>query len=104
MTSARLIPDGNGTYTLVVKALSLEAPIPDETPISDGQRRALHAKANDLDRLTGQARSSAKRQAKEAASEHLGRELESTNDLSSSEASWLLDWLEERIEAAKAES
>ncbi len=102
MTSARLTPEADGSYTLVVKGITLDIPTYHNAPLSDGQRRAIHAKLNHLDAMSGQVRGTAKQQAKDAASEHLGRHLDSTNDLASTEASWLLDWLEEQIEAQAA--
>lgn len=102
MTHVRLAPTEDGTYTLVVSGIPAAVVSEHRTPpaperISDGQLRALHAKANDLDRREGQPLGAWKRQALLAASMKYGREITSALDLTSGEASWLLDWLEEEL-------
>lgn len=75
---------------------------PPDPPITPGKRDAFHAKCNDLARTRwpddrDEAREEAraiKQQALVSASRQFGREIESVNDLTSSEASWTLDWLE----------
>lgn len=63
------------------------------------QITALHARGHELDGALRAPRGRAKAEALLAAGEHFGRELSSAGDLSMGEASWILDWLRERLEA-----
>lgn len=65
--------------------------------ITEGQLRAFHAKAAALDTISNDDRGTAKRETLAAAAEHLGRPIESVNDLTAREASWALDHLEELL-------
>lgn len=67
--------------------------------ISARQSAALHARANELDRALGCGRGRMKAEALLAAGEHFGRAITSSADLDMDEASWILDWLRERLEA-----
>lgn len=69
--------------------------------ISVGQLAALHAKANELDRLRGQPRGAAKEEALEVAGQLLGRPIDSSKDMLFAEASRILDWLSDRIDEAR---
>lgn len=68
--------------------------IPREQPISPGKRDAFHAKCSALDKAAELPHGTSKRDALERASSYFGREIESVNDLTSSEASRILDELE----------
>jgi excisionase family DNA binding protein len=70
---------------------------PAPSGITEGQLRALHGKAGDLDRKRGKLRGESKRVALEQASDHFGRKLASANDLTVTEASWVLDLLESEL-------
>ncbi len=72
--------------------------IPDPEPITNGQLRALHAKASDLDKRHDSPRNTAKRAAMQAASHRFGRAFNSALDLTSAEATWVLELLEEQLE------
>lgn len=69
-------------------------------PVSKGQTVALHARADQLDRLAGYPRGTSKTAIKEWAVEAFGRTIESTKDLTYDEASAALDELADRIAAA----
>lgn len=72
-------------------APSTTASASDAPKLTDGQRRAFHAKANHLDRLRGEPIGTAKRVALATiAAEH-------ANDLTQAQASQLLDQLEQQI-------
>jgi hypothetical protein len=66
--------------------------------LTSGQLRALHAKADRVDKAREWPRGTAKKQALAAASQQFGRDLSSVRELSEDEASWLLDLLEEEQE------
>lgn len=66
-------------------------------PITPGQLRAFHAKCNELAKATGRPAPDWKRDVKAAAERHFDQIFESTKDLSVSQASWCLDWLEARL-------
>jgi hypothetical protein len=89
-----------GVRALVDRAAGTARPA--EPSLTDGQRRAIHAKANELDDLHDAPRRTYRTLALEKASEEFGRSIESVNDLTQAEASWVLDRLEERIAAAEA--
>lgn len=79
------------TFDLQVRRAS------DRPPLTDGQRRALHAKLNAVAAAEGVTKVEAKRALLAAASRRFGRELVSANDLSVDEAGILLDELDERL-------
>ncbi|MDQ3672701.1 MAG: helix-turn-helix domain-containing protein [Actinomycetota bacterium] len=66
-------------------------------PLTDGQLRALHAKAGELDRRLGYPRGRSKASALAHVAEWSKRTVESANDLTSIEASIALDWLESEL-------
>ncbi|HVM69021.1 MAG TPA: LuxR C-terminal-related transcriptional regulator [Gaiellaceae bacterium] len=71
-------------------------------PINERQLVALHAKVAAIARASSRPRSEVKAEALEVAAEKFGRVLESANDLSYAEASFVLDHLaelEERVPA-----
>jgi excisionase family DNA binding protein len=68
--------------------------------ITPGQLRALHAKADRADRITGQPRGSAKRQAMAEASARFNVELVSASQLDELQAIWVLERLDEIAEQA----
>jgi excisionase family DNA binding protein len=74
-----------------------EQPAGEPEAITTGQNRALHAMSGRLDRQRDAERGTAKAAALAAASEHFGRTISSATMLSSFEASYVLDWLEERL-------
>lgn len=63
--------------------------------ITEGQLRAFHAKANELDRVRKLPRAATKAAILDLASERFCREIVSASDLSAREASELLDVLEQ---------
>lgn len=65
-------------------------------PVSRGQISALHAKCNTLGRQTERPASVWKDEVKRLASEHFEIEVGSFLDLSYAQASWCLDWLDEK--------
>jgi excisionase family DNA binding protein len=68
--------------------------------ISSGQVRALHAKAAQLDKLTGAKAGHAKAAVLRAATGKFGHDITSTLDLSTLEADWVLDLLAGEISRA----
>lgn len=99
VAAVRLQPRPDGTHELKFRT----APLPDEEPpsITSGQRRAFNAKLTTLAELTREDRLELKRQARKLAARRFGHPVETTNDLNVDEANWLLDELEQRIEAAR---
>lgn len=79
------------------------APQADEqaAPISPGQLRAFHAKANDLDKALEQQRGDSKTAALRVASRRFGRTIRSASDLTAAEASLILDHLDEELQEAR---
>lgn len=69
-----------------------------ERRITDGQLRALHAKAYELDKRDGERPGTWKRSILMRASARLGREIESAHDLAVDEAIWILDELERELQ------
>lgn len=65
--------------------------------ITEGQLRAFHAKANELDRMRKQPRGTAKAEILERAPDLLGHVVESAGDLTAPEASALLDELDAQL-------
>lgn len=76
----------------------------DVKPITEGQMRALHAKANDLDRLGDYPSGASKQGILSEASEQFGRLIEHANELRAREASWVLDRLESELADLRADS
>jgi hypothetical protein len=68
--------------------------------INEGQTKAFNAKVAELARVTGQVRIELRGAMKQVASEHLGRPIESTNDLTYDEASWLIDYVQDQLDEA----
>jgi hypothetical protein len=68
--------------------------------LTDGQRRAFYGKANDLDELFNEQPGTFKAHALSEASKQFHRSIESVNDLSEAEASWVLDKMTEDLNAA----
>jgi excisionase family DNA binding protein len=75
---------------------------PIREPITGPQLRALHAKAAVIDRTLERDSGSAKRAVMAAASTQFGREITSSGDLSSIEADWVLDRLQESVDQLRA--
>jgi len=72
------------------------------TGITDGQLRAFHAKANDLDRALELDRGDSKRTALQLGSRWFGREITSASDITSAAASRLLDYLDDELRDARS--
>jgi hypothetical protein len=89
--------------TAVAERTSLAASSHGDTePLTDGQRRALHAKSGELGRLCGQPKTTIVSGALATAAQRLGRPITSVNDLTRAEASAVLDGLEEELAARAA--
>jgi hypothetical protein len=71
----------------------------DDAPITSGQRSAIHAKAGQLARQTGGEKAVIVGAKLAAAERRFGRSIASVNDLTRSEASWVLDQLESELAA-----
>jgi hypothetical protein len=67
----------------------------EQDPMSDGQRKALNAKAAELGRLLGATKSAMKAKAYEVASKHFDREITSSKQLTWFECDWILDQFDE---------
>lgn len=67
-------------------------------PLNDAQRRAFYAKAGTIERALKRSRGSERDRALAAVSAAFGRQIESVNDLTSREASWILDKLTEEVD------
>ena len=96
MESKRLLvtdEEGNVCGSLLLAESDERIPL----KLSEGQLRALHAKCNALDRARDSERGAARAAALTDACSELGRGVEHFSDLSASEASWLLDRLEDEI-------
>ena len=81
-----------------------QAPDPSALPLTDGQRRAFHAKCGELDVAHDLDRRTTKRQILVEASQRFRRNIESANDLSRSEANELLELLEQRLDGVDADT
>lgn len=93
----RVLDAANMTQAVAVayeRGILGAAPAVDERPISCGKRDAFHAKCSALDRRLELESGTTKSETLKDASERFGREISSVNDLTSSEASVLLDELE----------
>lgn len=73
---------------------------PDRLQLTDGQRRAFHKKAADVDELRELEPRTTKREMLAQASLEFGRPIESVNDLDRREASLVLDLLERMLDGA----
>jgi len=98
-TKRLLVTDEEGN---VVGSLTLSANGDEHIPLklSQGQLRALHAKCNTLDGARDSERGAARAAALDAVGQECGRGVEHFTELSSNEASWLLDHLETAIDHA----
>jgi excisionase family DNA binding protein len=90
---ARRIPE-SAVRDWIGKSSGTSLAFPDPEPISDGQRRALYAKSASRDARRSLGRGDSKKEALAQAGARFGRPIESSNDLTSAEASWTLDWLD----------
>ena len=71
-------------------------------PITEGQQRAWHAKLQALARILDTEKAAIRDLTLALASRKYGRTIQSSRDLLSHEAGWLLDHLDERIEHGNA--
>jgi excisionase family DNA binding protein len=67
-------------------------------PITPGQLRALHAKADAIDIRLKQPKRTTKKKLLVSAAQQFGRSFESANEFTETEASWALDLLEEALD------
>lgn len=72
----------------------------DDTPLTAGQRSAVHAKAGEISRKTGEAKSLVVGAKLAIATRHFDRPIASVTDLTRAEASWVLDRLEDDLATA----
>lgn len=74
-----------------------QRPDPSALPLTDGQRRAFHAKCSDLDNLYELERRTTKTKVLAEASRMFRRDITSANDLTRAEADTILELLEQRL-------
>lgn len=72
--------------------------------INDRQELALNAKTSALAKALWQSRQEVKRQVLDRAGQEFGRRIEHFGELSASEASWLLDYLQDEIDQRKGDA
>lgn len=70
---------------------------PPRNPMSPPQRACLHARADEVDRRRTAPRGTSKREALAAAAAEFGREFDSSSQLTIDEASWVIDWLTDKL-------
>jgi DNA-binding CsgD family transcriptional regulator len=75
---------------------------PTVEPITTGQVRAFNGKLGALARSSDKHQHDLKRDALDEVAQRFGREFTSTLDMSSLEANWILDLLDERLATANA--
>ncbi len=82
----------------------LGAVSPPSVPISSGKRDAFFAKCNEIARHTGRDKLDVVDDELAFASERFGREIQSVNDLTSDEASAILDFLDAQVRRLRTDA